>query len=236
MIIAICDVKLQYCEQIENFVRRLGNSLGIDIKCDKYQNGKDLLESNHNQYQIIFLDVDMPDENGIFIAEKIRKTNQDVEIIFVTALIQYAVEGYKVKAYRFILKPIEYEDFVFQIKDLLLHLNNIEKNSLTLTKKHQTYTVKIDEIIYVEILDHYLTYHCTKYNLTVNGTMRKLENDLKNYSFSRIHNSYLVNLEYISEIKCQTLFMTNGDELPIARSKRDAFRQSYLNFSDEKIV
>lgn len=230
MLIATCDDEMQYCEQVENFMIRLGNSLEIDIKCDKYSNGKDLLESNFNQYQIIFLDIDINDENGIQIAERIRETNQKVKIIFFTALIQYAVDGYKVNAYRFLIKPIEYEDFVFQLTELLIYLNNVEKNNLSLIKNGQEYIIKIEDIIYVEVMDHKLTYHCTNYTLTVSGTMQKLENTLREHFFLRIHNSYLINMNYIAEVRSQNLLMTNGNELPIARSKKETFRQAYLNF------
>lgn len=235
MLIATCDDEIQYCNQVENFMIRLGNSLGIDVKCDKYQNGKDLLKSNYNQYQIIFLDIDMNDENGIHIAERIRETNQKVEIIFFTALIQYAVDGYRVKAYRFLVKPIEYEDFVFQLNELLVHLNNSEKSNLILTKDGQEYTVKIEDIIYVEVMDHSLTYHCVNYNITISGTMRKLEHNLKEHFFSRIHNSYIVNMRYITEVRNQNLLLQNGKELPIARSKKETFRQAYLNFWEEEL-
>ena len=95
MLIATCDDEIKYCEQVECFLTRLEESLGIEIKCDKYCSGAELLKSNFNQYKIIFLDIDMLTENGINIAEKIREKNQQVEIVFLTALIQYAVEGYK---------------------------------------------------------------------------------------------------------------------------------------------
>lgn len=235
MLIATCDDEMQYCEQIEKFITKLGDSLGIDVKCDKYSSGKELLNSNYNQYQIIFLDINMPGENGICIAEKIRETNQKVEIIFLTALLQYAIDGYKVRAYRFLVKPIEYEDFVFQLSELLIQLNCIEKNKLTLSQNGQSFCIKINDIIYIEIFNHLLTYHCVNYNLNTRGTMQKLESSLKEHFFFRIHKSYIVNMQYIAEIKSMRLFLKNGEELPISRSKRNTFTQAYLDFWGEKL-
>lgn len=235
MLIATCDDEMQYCEQIEKFITKLGTTLGIDVECDKYDSGSKLLNSNYSKYQIIFLDIIMPDENGIYIAEKIRETNQKVEIIFLTALLQYAIDGYKVRAYRFLVKPIQYEDFVFQLKELFIQLDGIEKNKLELRKYGQSLDIKIKDIIYVEVIDHFLTYHCVNCNLSIRGTMRKLENSLKEHFFFRIHNSYIVNMQYIYEIKNLHLLLKNGEELPIARSKRETFIQAYLDFWGEKL-
>lgn len=235
MLIATCDDEIKYCEQVECFLTRLGESLGIEIKCDKYCSGAELLKSNFNQYKIIFLDIDMLTENGINIAEKIREKNQQVEIVFLTALIQYAVEGYKVKAYRFLVKPVKYDDFEFQLKDLLLRLDNFEKSNLVLVKDGQEYTVKIEDIIYIEVLDHDLTYHCVNYDITVIGTMKKVETNLQEHYFVRIHNSYIVNMRYISEVRSQGIILENQLELPIARGKKEKFRKTYLDFWGDEL-
>ena len=235
MLIATCDDDIQYCEQVECFVTRLGESLGIEVKCDKYQSGADLLDEDFCKYGIIFLDIDMINENGINVAEKIREKDQRVEIIFLTALIQYAVEGYKVKAYRFLVKPVEYDDFKFQLSDLMLRIDNFEKSNLVLTKDGQDYTVKIEEIMYIEVIDHYLTYHCVNYDLTVVGTMKKAENNLKGHYFVRIHNSYTVNMRYISKVKSQYLILENGIELPLSRGKKEKYRKVYLDFWGDEL-
>lgn len=235
MLIATCDDEPQYCDQVEYYVTKLGENLKINLQCDKYTSGAELLKNNFQQYQIIFLDIDMKDENGIDIAEKIRENNVKVEIIFLTALIQYAVDGYKVKAYRFLVKPIEYDDFVFQVKDLFLRLNHLEKSRLVLTKEGQNYTVKIEDILYVEVFNHNLTYHCTKYDITAPGIVRKIENRLKEHGFVRVHNSYLVNMKFIERVQSQSLILKDGTELQLARSKKDAFRRTYLDFWGDEL-
>lgn len=235
MLIATCDDEVQYCEQVEQYIMRLGKALGIEIKCDKYISGSELLGSDYNQYQIIFLDIDIRGENGIEVAENIRKTNEKVEIIFLTEFIQYAVDGYKVKAYRFLVKPVKYDDFVFQLNELFIRINNCEKSNLVLTKEGQKYSIKIQDIIYIEVMNHNLTYHCTNYEITVVGTMKKMENSLKGHYFVRIHNSIIVNMKHIAEVKSQTLLLSNGVELPVTRSKKEAFRRAYLEFWGDEL-
>lgn len=235
MLIATCDDEPQYCDQVESFVKRLGEDLKIEFQCHKYTSGAELLKNNFQQYKIIFLDIDMKNENGINIAEKIRQSNLNIEIIFLTALIQYAVDGYKVRAYRFLVKPIEYDDFVFQVKELFLRLHYLEKSHLVLIKEGQDYTVKIEDILYVEVLNHDLTYHCRRYDITAPGTMGKVEKQLKEHRFIRIHNSFIANMRFIESVQSHKLILKDGTELPLARSKKDMFRRAYLDFWGDEL-
>lgn len=197
--------------------------------------GEDLLASDYNKYQIIFLDIELKNENGIDIAEKIRKTNENVEIIFLTAFIQYAVDGYKVKAYRFLVKPVNYDDFVFQLNELFIRINNYEKSNLLLTKEGQKYNIKIQDIIYIEVMDHNLTYHCANCEITVVGTMKKMEKSLNEHYFVRIHNSFMINMKYIAEVRSHTILLKNMVELPVTRSKKEMFRRAYLEFWGDEL-
>ena len=223
MLIATCDDERQYCDQVEFFVTRLGE----ELQCDKYTSGADLLKNNFQKYKIIFLDIDMKSENGLEIAEKIRESNSKIEIIFLTALIQYAVDGYKVRAYRFLVKPMEYDDFVFQVKGLFLRLGQLEKNNLLVKKEGKDFMVKIEDILYID--------HCTKKDITAPGMMRKVEISLKEHCFVRIHNSYVVNMRFIEQVQSQRLTLLDGTELPLARSKKDTFRRAYLDFWGDEL-
>lgn len=235
MLIAVCDDEMEYCNQVEAFLWQLGNELGISIQCDKYISGEDFFKSRFNQYQIVFLDINMQKENGIEIAEKIREVNQTMEIIFLTAYIQYALEGYRVRAYRFLLKPIAYEEFVFQLKELLLRLNDYERNHLKLVSYGQKYELKIEEIYYIEVMNHELTYHCVRGEVSINGNMKQIQERLAQCYFARIHSAYLVNMRQIEKVKNKEIILKNGRSLPLARTKQDEFRQKYLEFWGDEL-
>lgn len=230
MKVAACDDEMIYCNQVENFLIRIGQEHGIKIQCDKYTSGLQLLKNDINQYSVIFLDIDMEDENGLQVAEKIRKENQTVELIFLTALLQYAVDGYRYRAYRFLVKPITYKDFLFQLKELIIQLISHENHTITIRSGVLEQTINIYHIMYVEVMNHNLLYHCDNKSYTVGGTMKKAEKELMGHCFSRIHNSYLINMKYVQEVKALSLIMKNGTELPISRSRRDDFRRTYLEF------
>ncbi|MCM1159936.1 MAG: LytTR family DNA-binding domain-containing protein [Roseburia sp.] len=235
MLIAVCDDEIEYCNQVENFMTQLGQETSIPIHCDKYTSGEQLLKSDFNQYQIVFLDINIQKENGIRIAEEIRKINQRIEIIFLTAFIQYALDGYRVKAYRFLLKPIEYEDFVFQTKELLLRLHEQKQSCLSLVSQGQKYEIKIEEIYYIEVLNHELTYHCIKGDISINGNLKKVAEQLEGCCFARIHNAYLVNMRQIEKVKNKEILLKDGSCLPLARTRQEEFRQRYLEFWGDEL-
>lgn len=235
MLIAVCDDEIEYCNQVENYIIQLGKETDISVRCDKYTSGEELLKSDFNQYQIVFLDINVHEENGIQIAEEIRKINQRIEIIFLTAFIQYALDGYRVKAYRFLLKPIEYEDFVFQTRELLIRLHEQKRNCLSLVSQGQKYEIKIEEIYFIEVLNHELTYHCTKGNISINGNLKKVQKQLEGCCFARIHNAYLINMRQIEKVKNKEILLKDGSCLPLARTKQEEFRQKYLEFWGDEL-
>lgn len=114
-------------------------------------------------------------------------------------------------------------------------MDYFEKSNLVLVKDGQEYVVKIEDIIYIEVLDHDLTYHCVNYDITVAGAMKRVEADLQEHYFVRIHNSYIVNMRYISQVKSQEIVLENRLKLPIARGKKEKFRKTYLDFWGDEL-
>lgn len=235
MLIATCDDEIIYCNQVEELLIKLGKSIGIEIQCHKYCSGEELLKSDFNQYDIIFLDVDIITKNGIKVAEIIRETNQQVEIVFLTALPQYASDGYRVRAYRYLHKPLEYGTLEFELKDLLLKLHDYKKDKLVLIRDRKKYTLNIMDILYIEASDHYLIYYCVDRNISVAGTLKQIEMDLPEHLFFRVHKSFLVNLHYIENVKSKEIIMRNQKVIPIARRKTEKLRNKYADFLGDEL-
>lgn len=235
MLIATCDDENQYCEQVEQYIEKLGKALDIEIHCDKYNSGTKLLQNYTNQYQMIFLDIDMKSENGMRIAEKIREVDDKVEIVFLTAMIQYAVEGYRVNAYRFLVKPATYDDFAFQLSDILLRIDSYTKEYIELSQSDQNYKIKLEDIIYIESVSHEMVFSCVNETIRIRGALKKLEKMLNKNFFARIHNSYIINMKHIKDVLKQEVVMKNEMVLPVSRSKKDSFRQSYMDFWGDEL-
>ncbi len=106
---------------------------------------------------------------------------------------------------------------------------------LLLKKSGQDYAIKIQDIMYIDVLDHRLTYHCKDCEITVIGSMKKIEEDLEKYHFVRIHHSFAVNMQHIREVQAQKLILKNGRELPLSRSKKGDFRERYSKYWEMQV-
>ncbi len=182
-------------------------------------------------YDLVFMDIEMPGLNGMEAAKQIREKDKHVLIVFVTNMAQYAVEGYSVHAYDFILKPINYPRFSMKFERIcneLTHQNNDHYISIQIKKEVRR--IRVDEIKYVEVLNHDLILHMTRECLRFRGTMKEIEQKLRQENFSRCSNSFLVNLKYISGLKGD-LVLLGEESLRISQTKRFSFLSDYALYA-----
>jgi two-component system, LytTR family, response regulator LytT len=235
--IAICDDEKYYRQQIENLVTEYLNEHQIDHSIDIFSSGEAFYAKGLEmaKYDIIFLDISMGEINGIEIAYKIRTYKSDTYIIFVTGFINYALEGYKVDAIRYILKDtlkvsiVECLDTIFEKMEV--KMNKYEFEFMEGKKK-----VYIDKIIYVESQKHKLKFYILGTSLKEHCMYNKLDNielQLKEYRFLRIHKSYLVNMKYIEKISNYKALTTTGEELPIPKLRYQAVREAFALYKGE---
>ncbi|HBN6114160.1 TPA: response regulator, partial [Clostridioides difficile] len=121
--IAVCEDEKETQLLIEDYLENILEDINIEYEIQKYLSGEDLLESNLKDIDILLLDIKMEKLNGMDTARKIREVDNEMEIIFITSLIDYVQEGYEVRAYRYLLKPIELEDLK---KHVLTCIKDIE--------------------------------------------------------------------------------------------------------------
>jgi DNA-binding LytR/AlgR family response regulator len=167
--------------------------------------------------------------NGMEAARNIRICDKEAVIIFVTNMAQYAIQGYEVNALDFILKPVTYENFVFRMEKALRYV--AKKGTATITLKSQKGIIRIavDEIYYVEVMLHYLTYHTARGEFTVRGTIKEAVRQLSDFSFAQCKNCYLVNLKYVESIE-GSLLQVKGEHLQISRNCKNEFMQAFTRY------
>ncbi len=200
------------------------NEVTFDIRV--FDNPILLLENYRPVYDLIFLDIQMPDLNGMETARKLRALDQNVLLIFVTSLAQYAIEGYEVAAVDYILKPVQYFSFAMRLTRAIWRIRAEEGDALTVANAEGSARIKLRDLLYVEISGHAMTYHTHEGTVSGTGTLSALEDKLRGKGFARCNSCYLVNLAYVETVRGYQLLLKDGTELQISQPKKKRFMQA----------
>ncbi|MFA3976394.1 LytR/AlgR family response regulator transcription factor [Clostridioides difficile] len=149
--IAVCEDEKETQLLIEDYLENILKDISIEYEIQKYISGEELLESNLKDIDILLLDIKMEKLNGMDTARKIREVDNEMEIIFVTSLIDYVQEGYEVRAYRYLLKPIELEELKKHVLTCIKDIEINKESHITIKNKSNTYKIYLNEIKYIEV-------------------------------------------------------------------------------------
>ncbi len=177
-----------------------------------------------NDADLVFLDIDMPNLDGMQLSELIR--SKDVRVIFCTAYSEYAVESYEKDAIDYLLKPIAYERFLKAVQKALKARSEetrAARNGMLFIKSgSRIHQVDTGEVLYMEKKGHYVVFHTPGKEMLSRMNMNDLMKTLPSDNFVRIHRSYVVAIDKIDTIeKCMVVI--KGERIPIGESYRDDF-------------
>lgn len=232
MRIAICEDDKQICEQLYGLLTMQKNSTH-QIKM--YHSGDSFwfdYQGYQQPFDLIIMDIEMPGElNGISVAKKIRAKGDNVPIVILTAFIKYALDGYEVRPFHYLVKPIQKQKMFEIIEEIENRLNTYWNDCLNLSVQGGFLRIPFDDIVYLESRAHNVFIHTRqdKYKL-----YRKLDDvlDLCDERFLYAHKSYAVNADMIREIsgRYTTIFLEDGNKIPISQQKKGDFIKSLMKY------
>ena len=172
---------------------------------------------------VMFLDIQMPDMLGMDVAKRIRQMDNRVMIMFITMLTQYALEGYSVGAFDYVLKPVRYEEFSTKMDRVCRMLaHQTTSQTLELRTKEDIRRVSADDVTYIEVSNHDILIHTGSEVYRQWGNLKSYEEKLAAAHFVRCNACYLVNLKYVRGVSGDTVTV-HQDELAISKAKRKDF-------------
>lgn len=230
MKIAICDDNMNHINIIENYIHNLRKT---SVECDAYQSGEELIRAfryGEEQYDVIFLDMEMEQLNGIETANYIREIDEHVIIVFVTSHTEYMRESFKCAPFRFLVKPVDSEEFETVFYDISKKLSK-QRKVFAFTENKAKIRLYCDDIIYCESQDHWIWIHTKDKVYKICKSLTELHSSLDKEMFCRIHKSYIINLLYIKSIKDNDVELYHCDKLiSISRSYKKEVLEEYTNF------
>lgn len=233
MRIAICDDESIYRQQTYNAIESISKSL--DVVIDTFDNGKELIHRFKTlNYDLVMLDIEMPEIDGISLARKLRELSEDVYIVFLTSHIEYALEGYEVNALRYLTKPVNNQ----KLKEILEYI--IQKQSkedvLWIKTDEAEEKIRLSDILYLEAQNQNIVINTKEKLYTTRYNLGDFETELKSKGFVRIHRGYIVSLNKILKLGKNCVCLENDINLPVSRSKEKELKSALLNFADKEAL
>ena len=234
--IAIVEDNPRDAETLISCLKKYGRENSVEIETKHFQNGILFLQQYRGDYDIVFMDIDMPMISGMNTARSLREMDSHVALIFVTALARFALNGYEVDAFDFIVKPVQYNTFSAKMQRAAKKIATENRKKLLIKTNEKTVRVYTDEIIYVEIFNHILTFHTETRAVSTRGTIKDVMETLDDGNFALCNKSCVVNLRHILMIDGDEAVLDNGDRLQISRPRKTAFMQQIADYYGNKKI
>ncbi len=235
MHIAICDDQPQDRKLVADTLKTIAFNLHTEFDILEFDNQQSLLETiNQTTIDAVLLDIDMPNQDGITIANTLGRQYPMLPILFVTNYDNLVFEAIKSSPFRFIRKTFLQEELLEAMNALLTKLAN-EMILLELKNGSSTSKCPILNIIFIESNRHYLDIYTIQENYHIRGKLSDYDKKLADYGFIRIHVSYLVNVRYIYQISSKGVILDNKKFLPVSRDRIDEIKLQYTRQSERFI-
>lgn len=228
--IAICDDEEKYRLELKTILNKL--LINVDCDIDTFSDGN-ILEADFRDkpYDLVFLDIEMPELDGITLAKKLRSLSDKVYIVFLTSHIEYALEGYEVNALRYLTKPVNID----KLKEVIKYVQERETSARQIIIKEdgEKIVVDVNDVIYMEAQNQNVRIvtcnneHIIRYNIS------DFEEQLKNDGFFRIHRGYLISLAKVKKLSKGDVIMELGKDevsLPVSRSNLKTLKDALYSY------
>ena len=235
--IAICDDEAWHVQQTANFIQEyLHRRPALSGQIHTFQRGQELLYQVEETggFDLYLLDIIMPGLNGIQTGQQLRELGNGGEIIYLTNSPDYAIDSYSVRAFFYLLKPIEKEQ-LFKVLDAACgKLNERRSKAILITTRDGPRRILLDQILYVERVGRGLRYYCSSgamdsmsLRVTFHAAVEQLLADPR---FCQCGSSFAFNLQHVAGVKGQEVLLDNGCSVAIPRASVPTLKHMWGNF------
>lgn len=229
MKIAICDDDWHMQQTLRLFIDQTYQDL--DMLVDGFTSGEALLAAVQKQsqpYQLILLDIEMRGIDGIETAKRLRKLLPDCYIIFITSHDEFALTGYEVAAFRYLVKPVQPEKLTEAISAVRAELS--DHITLHVEDGPVEALLRVKDIYYIEAQDKRVRVVLKDTALSDRRGIDEIERALAGEDFFRVHRSYLINFRYVARLDKNEILLVSGEQIPLSRLRKKAFKSAFQTY------
>ena len=225
--IAICDDKQEDREYVQQLTARWAQQRGNQVEMTEFCSAEQFLFScPQPDFDLLLLDIEMGEMDGVSLAKQVRRTNELMQIVFITGYSDYITEGYEVAALHYLMKPVK-EEKLFAVLDRAVERLHKNTKVLTLETAEEMVRVPLYQVSALEVQRNYVTVHARQ-DYAVKKSLSKLMEQLDE-RFFRVGRSAVVNLNDISRVTRSDIYLTDGRISPLPRGAYDKLNRAIIH-------
>lgn len=235
--LAICDDEAFFIEDIRQYLKAYESESGNEIITTAYSSGVDFLaelQIGVAEYDICFLDVDMPEMKGIEVAKHLREICPQTVVCFITSFEQYAYEAYQTEALGYLKKPVKYADLKYMMNRCTLQVQymkdtkEVDQKYLEVKTGHGSKIIRIDDILYIEKRRNQCVFHLEDGEFICYNTLSNIYRELDKNIFFYVHQGYIVSFPQVREVKSNVVCLGKDREIPLSRKYQPKIQEMYM--------
>lgn len=229
--IAVCDDEEAVSEQVKNLITEWNPS--VDVVC--FSSGEALLE-NYQSYEAVFLDIDMAGMNGIETGKAIRRLDKDTKIVYLTAYRDYVSGAFGVHAFQYLLKPVNKKAIWNVLEEIFRYMRSAEKKIiLDFHTVDGALCLPAESIYFFEYENRKIRIVTDKEQYYMADKIGNVAKRMAEFGFSMPHQSFVVNMFHVKNVKNQQIFLDNGMEIPLSQKKQKIWKQELMGYLSRRM-
>lgn len=228
--VAIVDDEAQESRRLRSYLDDVACQSGVEFCVDEFSSADAFIMQYQDGYDLVFMDIEFPGGmDGMQAARALRRMDSAVVLVFVTKMVQMAVEGYEVDALDFMVKPVDRSAFMLKMARVLPRVVHGVSERVVVRQEGEVRGLQVRLIRYLKVRGHYIEYHSREGVFSEYGSLSAAEKKLGSPLFCRCDRGCLVNFRYVSSIG-RDVCVVDGEELPLARTQRAQFLKAYAEY------
>jgi DNA-binding LytR/AlgR family response regulator len=230
----VCDDDQRTAQNIKNKVSEVSQNLKTKTEIYTYYKGKEILDlicNRKEQFDILLLDIDMPDISGLEVANAVRQSKSNIVLIFISSHDQYVFQSFEYRPFRYIRKNYIEEELPFAIRDAYKLIHSNKDKTIIVKVDDEEMRLRHSEIMYYAIENRKLCIHLFNQKvLFLRKTIKDFTNELCDNAFIQIHSGCVVNAKYIDKISNSDITFDNGESLIVSRTRIKDVKSQLLEY------